>query len=252
MKDIPRKRNSIEFKVWAPYALFSDPVTRVGGEKFSYQIPTYEALKGIVESVYWKPTIVWIVDAVRVMKRIQTESKGVKTLVMDGSKPADLSFYTYLRDVEYQVVAHFEFNPHYPDLKADWNENKHHNIARRAVVKGGRRDIFLGSRECQGYVEPCTFGEEPGFYDEYGEIDFGFMFHGYDYPNETGKPELWKRLWRAKMKDGIVEFPEPASCPDNLREFVRPMEATPFVDKKNFSSIETDASVIQLNKEEVR
>ena len=50
MKNIPRKRNSIEFKVWGAYALFSDPITRIGGEKFSYQIPTYEAMKGIVET----------------------------------------------------------------------------------------------------------------------------------------------------------------------------------------------------------
>ena len=57
MKDFVRKRNSIEFKVWGPYALFSDPITRVGGEKFSYQIPTYEAIKGIVESIYWKRSI---------------------------------------------------------------------------------------------------------------------------------------------------------------------------------------------------
>ena len=35
-------RNSVEFEVKGDYALFSDPVTRVGGEKFSYQIPTYE------------------------------------------------------------------------------------------------------------------------------------------------------------------------------------------------------------------
>ena len=97
MKDIPRKRNSIEFKVWGAYALFSDPITRIGGEKFSYQTPTYEALKGIVESIYWKPTIIWFVDAVRVMKPIRTEAKGIKTVVMDGSKPSDLSFYTYLK-----------------------------------------------------------------------------------------------------------------------------------------------------------
>lgn len=246
MKDIPRKRNSIEFKVWGPYALFSDPVTRVGGEKFSYQVPTYDALKGIVESIYWKPTIIWFVDAVRVMKRIQTESKGVKTVVMDGSKPADLSFYTYLLDVEYQVLAHFEFNPHYPELRADWNENKHHHIARRAVAKGGRRDIFLGTRECQGYVEPCVFGSGKGFYDQYGEIDFGIMFHGYDYPNETGKPELWKRHWRAKMIDGIVEFSPPAACPQPLRVFVRAMEATPFRNNRNFTLVDADESLVQL------
>mgnify|MGYP002509202458 CR=1 FL=1 len=45
-------RNTIEFEVYGDYALFSDPVTRVGGEKSSYHIPTYEALKGIVESMY--------------------------------------------------------------------------------------------------------------------------------------------------------------------------------------------------------
>ena len=250
MNTIARKRNSIEFKVWGAYALFSDPITRIGGEKFSYQVPTYEAMKGIVESIYWKPSIIWFIDAIRVMNRIQTESKGVKTLVMDGSKPSDLSFYTYLRDVEYQVLAHFEFNRNYPELKADWNENKHHNIAQRAVKKGGRRDIFLGTRECQGYVEPCIFGEGVGFYDSYGELDFGPIFHGYDYPNETGKPELWKRLWRAKMNDGVIVFPSPSECAESMRQFVRPMNPTPFVDKKNFIFIDNDESVADLLKKE--
>ena len=57
VKILKKYRNTIEFEVYGPYALFSDPVMRVGGEKTSYHIPTYEALKGIVESVYWKPTI---------------------------------------------------------------------------------------------------------------------------------------------------------------------------------------------------
>ena len=46
-------RNTIEFEVYGPYALFSDPVMRVGGEKTTYHIPTYEALKGVVESIYY-------------------------------------------------------------------------------------------------------------------------------------------------------------------------------------------------------
>jgi CRISPR-associated protein Cas5d len=29
------------------YALFTDPLTSIGGEEFSYQVPTYDALKGI-------------------------------------------------------------------------------------------------------------------------------------------------------------------------------------------------------------
>ena len=47
-----KHRNTIEYTVAGYYALFSDPVTRVGGEKSSYHIPTYEALKGITESIY--------------------------------------------------------------------------------------------------------------------------------------------------------------------------------------------------------
>lgn len=58
MKKLERE-NSIEFKVSGRYALFSDPINRIGGEKFSYQVPTYQALKGILESVYWKPTLIW-------------------------------------------------------------------------------------------------------------------------------------------------------------------------------------------------
>ena len=51
--------NSVSFRVFGRTALFSDPITRVGGEKCTYQVPPYEALKGILSSVYWKPTLIW-------------------------------------------------------------------------------------------------------------------------------------------------------------------------------------------------
>ena len=87
-------RNTVEFEVSGSYGLFSDPVMRVGGEKCSLQVPTYEALKGILSSVYWKPTLIWYVDAVRVMNPIQTEVKGIRPIKMSGGN--DLSYYTYL------------------------------------------------------------------------------------------------------------------------------------------------------------
>ena len=244
-----RKRNSIEFKVYGRYALFSDPVTRVGGEKFTYQVPTYQALVGIASSIYWKPTCIWILDAVRVMKKIQTESKGMKPIKMSGGN--DLSYYTYLRDVEYQVLAHFEWNENLPELAADRDENKHHNIARRCVAKGGRRDIFLGTRECQGYAEPCVFGEGKGDYDEYGELHFGAMFHGFDYPSETGRPGLATRLWRrARMKDGVINFRE--SWGELERQSVRPMEAKKFFIGRNITRLDADPSLADLFKEETK
>ena len=60
------KKNSIIFSLKGRRALFTDPVSRMGGEKFTYQVPTYQALKGVLESIYWKPTFVWVVDKVRI------------------------------------------------------------------------------------------------------------------------------------------------------------------------------------------
>lgn len=223
MSDKQKIRNSVEFLVYGKYALFTDPLTKIGGEKCSYQIPTYEALKGIISSVYWKPTIIWYIDKVRVMKAIKTQTKGVKPIDFSGGN--SLSIYTYLSDVEYQVSAHFDWNYHRTDMEKDRDENKHHNIAKRMIDKGGRRDIFLGARECQGYVEPRQFGSESGFYDSYGELAFDLMFHGFDYPDEAGNDEFKSRFWRPKMENGVIEFIMPEQC--KIRKFIRKMKANP-------------------------
>lgn len=206
--------NIVTFEVFGDYALFSDPVMRVGGEKASYQIPTYEALKGILHSIYWKPTIVWYIDKVRVMNPIQTEVKGIRPIKYNGGN--DLSFYTYLKDCRYQVQAHFEWNENRPELIGDRNENKHHNIAKRMIEKGGRRDIFLGARECQGYVEPCEFGSGKGAYDEMPELAFGLMYHGITYADEVYSDETKNRMtvrfWYPTMKKGVITFPRPEEC----------------------------------------
>jgi len=215
--------NIVEFKVTGKYALFTDPLTKIGGEKFSYQIPTYEGLKGVLSSVYWKPTIVWIVDKARVMKAIRTQTRSAKPIDYGGGN--SLAIYTYLSDLEYQVQAHFEWNLYRDDLEQDRNENKHYFIAKRMIDRGGRRDVFLGTRECQGYVEPCKFGEGEGYYDNYGELSFDLMFHGFDYPDEIGKNEFHSRFWRPKMINGEVKFIRPEEC--TIRKFVRPMKAEP-------------------------
>ena len=112
----PEHPNIVEFQVTGDYALFSDPILRVGGEKCSYQVPTYEALKGILSSVYWKPTLIWYIDAVRVMNPIQTEVKGIRPIKYNGGN--ELAYYTYLKHCCYQVRAHFEWNDNRPELSA--------------------------------------------------------------------------------------------------------------------------------------
>lgn len=227
----------IEFRVWGRYALFTDPVTRVGGEKCSYHIPTYEALKGVAKSIHWKPTLIWVIDAVRVMKRIRTQTKGTKPREIHGGNT--LAIYTFLADVEYQVQAHFEWNPHRPELAQDRNAAKHLAMARRMLERGGRQDIFLGTRDCQSYAEPCAFRSGKGDYDGAGELAYGLTFHGFDYPDETGREELRSRFWLPKMVDGVIHFARPEDCTQS--RFVRLMYAKDFTPGRNFAAATTEA-----------
>jgi CRISPR-associated protein Cas5d len=238
--------NIVEFVVYGDYGLFSDPITRVGGEKATYQIPTYEALKGILASVYWKPTIIWYIDKVRIMKKIQTEVKGIRPIKMNGGN--DLAYYTYLKDCEYQVQAHFEWNENRPELSGDRNENKHHEIAKRMIKKGGRRDIFLGTRECQGYVEPCKFGEGTGAYDDLNRLDFGLMYHGITYADEAysdeTKGKMTVRFWYPKMEKGIIVFPRPEQIPMEMCKVTHKMEIKQFGEQINFEGLREFGEVI--------
>jgi len=234
-------RSSIEFKVWGRFALFTDPLTKIGGEKCSYHIPTYEAIKGVIKSIYWKPTLIWVVDDVRVIKRIRTQTKGTKPLEYGGGNT--LAIYTFLADVEYQVKAHFEWNPHRPELADDRNEAKHHIIAKRMLERGGRQDIFLGTRDCEGYVEPCEFGSGKSHYDNAGALGFGLMFHGFDYPDEIGESKLYTRFWMPTMVNGVIRFARPEDC--KVRRFVREMHGKQFDRAENFRDVESELTELE-------
>ncbi|WP_057822543.1 type I-C CRISPR-associated protein Cas5c [Schleiferilactobacillus perolens] len=204
--------NTVEFEVWGNFGLFTDPLTR-GGERMSYQLPTYQALVGITSSIYWKPTLIWRIDDLRVMNTIKVESKAIRPLDKNFALDKNtLAYYTYLVQPRYQVRAHFVWNMQRPDLEQDRNAKKHMAIFQRALKAGGREDVFLGTRECQGYVKPISFGTGEGAYDNQGKQLFGTMVHGYNYPDETGDPTFAVRLWTPTMQDGIVHFLAPDQC----------------------------------------
>ena len=230
-------KNSIQFKAWGRYALFTDPITKMGGERCSFHIPTYEALKGVAKSIYWKPTLIWHIDKVRIMKPIRTQTKGTKPLKMSGGN--DLAIYTYLVDVEYQVLAHFEWNMHRPELAKDRIDGKHFQIAQRMLERGGRQDIFLGTRDCQGYAEPCIFGEGKSHYNDIEEVGYGLMFHSFGYPDETGDDKLNTRFWRPVMKNGVIDFTRTDDETNIIKE-VRPMKAKKFGEGSNLKDVDTE------------
>lgn len=224
----------IEFELIGDYALFSDIITRPGGEKNTYMVPTYEALKGAAKNCFWKPTINWVIDAVRVMNPIRTEPIN-KLLSNYSTSGKDLACFTYLRDVRYQVRAHFEWNMRDQEFEKDRNAGKFGAIIQRAVRAGGRYDIFLGTRECQAELRPCVFGEGEGYYDHMGEMELGYMYHGLTYPDAAdvlpGEEDfLTVRFWRPVMKNGIITFIRPEECAD--RRHIRKFEPTTWKDRR--------------------
>ena len=223
---------TLSFRVWGRYALFSDPLTRLGGEKSSLQIPTYAALRGVCESVYWKPCLLTVIDSVTLLNPIRTESKGIRPIKYNGGN--DLSYYTYLKDPNYLVRFHYEFNPERPELKNDWNMNKHIAIFERSLKKGGRRDIFLGTRECQAYVEPA--GEHASCYS--GEMDFGLMYHSISYADENSDQVMRINLWHPHMEDGVIHYCRPEEC--EFRRDIRQVPRRSFVLGENMQSVELE------------
>lgn len=203
--------NGISFRLTGDLALFTDPMLKIGGEKATYQVPTYGALKGVLTSIYWKPTFIWVIDRVRVINPIRNTSIGVRPISYHGGNT--LSAYTYLSNVSYQIEAHFEWNMFLPQFENDRNLEKHAEILKKSLNGGGTKDIFLGTRECQGYVFPETFGSGLSYYDEIDLVDFGLMFHSFGYPNETGINSLTSRFHYVKMESGVINFTSPERCP---------------------------------------
>jgi CRISPR-associated protein Cas5d len=70
------------------------------------------------------------------------------------------------------------------------------------------------------------------------------MFHGFDYPDETGVNELYARFWHANLKKGVVDFPRPETC--DIRRFVRPMLSKEFVITDNMLGVEQEAVGMSL------
>lgn len=205
----------LEFEVCGAKALFTDPLFRAGGEKCTYEVPTYGALKGIAGQIYKKPTFIWIVDKVRVMNEIHTESRGTRLLKYNSSAP-DLADYLYLVDVRYQVSAHAEWNMNTPQYAEDRIKKKHEAILKRAIKAGGRLPATLGTSECAARIRACRYGEGKGFYDNAGVKDLGFMehsvLHASEGYNEITRENVTVHFWHAVMTNGEIIFPRPEAC----------------------------------------
>ena len=209
----------IKIRVSGDYALFTRPEMKV--ERVSYDIITPSAARGIIEAIYWKPAIRWVIDKIHVLNEIQFTnirrnevSDKVSTdkafQIMKGSiEPFYLSSNDarqqraalVLKNVDYVIEAHFELVPEKCG-EGDTRE-KHYNIVLRRLRKGQHFHApCLGTREFGAKVKLIEDGE-PIPQSALGDRELGWMLHDLDFSDSQDiKPHFFK----ASLKSGVLNL----------------------------------------------
>lgn len=190
-------------------------------ERVSYDVMTPSAARGIIEAVYYKPEIKWLIDSIEVLnpitfnsiRRNEVANKGnfsdfKKAYKSGGPQPYISASDTrqqrntlYLSDVDYIVSAHFELTGK-GDPEVD-TPQKHYNIICRRLRKGQCfHQPYLGCREFAADVSLIEEGSTipTSAYAGSGDRDLGFMLYDIDFDHE-----MTPKFFRAHMIDGTID-----------------------------------------------
>jgi len=206
----------IKLRLWGERACFTRPEMKV--ERVSYDVPTPSAIRGILEAIYWKPSIRWQIDKIHVIKPIKFENirrnelgsklpvsnikKAMKNtnvkvqniIEKDRQQRASL----ILKNVEYIIEAHFEFIS-----DEDKNEGKHLDMFKRRASKGQCfHQPCFGCREFPANFE--LFENNIPISELQGEKDLGFMLYDMDY---SDKKNIQPMFFKPNMINGIIKVP---------------------------------------------
>jgi CRISPR-associated protein Cas5d len=208
----------ITIRVKGEYALFTRPEMKV--ERVSYDVITPSAARGIIEAVYWKPAIRWVIDKIHVLNEIEftnirrnevsekvSESEARQR--MNGStEPFYLSATDarqqraalVLKNVDYVIEAHFELVAE--KAGPGDTEEKHYNMALRRLRRGQYfSPPCLGTREFGAQVELVEDGGIPR--SLLGDRDLGWMLYDLDF---TDAQDIKPQFFKAEMRDGVIDL----------------------------------------------
>lgn len=209
----------VKVKVWGDYALFSRPELKV--ERYSYDVMTPSAARGILEAIYWHPGLRWNIDRIYVknpicftsVRRNEVKSKVSASNVLQVYNGADKPLYintkneivqrasTILCDVCYVIEAHFEMTE-----KANETDNpgKFKDIMMRRLRRGECYHMpYFGCREFPAHFCLCEEEEIHTAYDDVDERDLGLMLYDMDYSN---KDNIQAMFFRAVLKKGVLDL----------------------------------------------
>ncbi|MDO5142966.1 MAG: type I-C CRISPR-associated protein Cas5c [Eubacteriales bacterium] len=209
----------ISLEVWGEFALFTRPEMKV--ERVSYDIMTPSAARGLVESIFWHPGLLWVIDRIRVcapihftnLRRNEVKStvpartartvmeRGCGDLYLSTTEDIQQRAALLLRDVRYVIDAHFEITD---KAAPSDNPGKFQDIVTRRIRKGQcYHQPYLGCRELPAQFRWCET-PPPCPEDLKGERDLGWMLWDMDY---TDPNDIRPLFFRAVLRDGVLDVP---------------------------------------------
>ncbi len=204
----------IQLEVWGPYALFSRPELKV--ERYSYDVLTPSAARGIVEAVYFHPGLKWHIDRIYVLNPIRFVSvrrnevaskisgRNVRQAAQGGGQPLYLATpqeivqraSLLLQDVHYVIEAHFDMTD---KAAPSDNPGKFQDIVKRRMERGQcYHTPYFGCREFPAFFQRWTGGSIPTI-DE--SRDLGLMLYDFDYSDPQN---ITPTYFRAQLEHGVL------------------------------------------------
>lgn len=209
----------VKVRVWGDYALFSRPELKV--ERYSYDVMTPSAARGILEAIYWHPGMRWVVDKIYVknpirftsVRRNEVKSKisasNVLSVYNGAQKPLYISSKEeivqrasmILTDVAYVIEAHFEMTEQANETD---NSGKFKDIMMRRLQKGKCYHMpYFGCREFPANFALCEEEEIETAFDDVAEKDLGMMLFDMDYSDRNN---ITPMFFRAVLRHGVLDL----------------------------------------------
>lgn len=231
--------DTIRLWVYGDNALFTRPEMKA--ERVSYEVMTPSAARGILDAIYFKPQMQWVITGIRVLAPVCFENirrNEVSTkMTAPNQKEMELTHgkargmvvedvrqqraALVLKNVSYIIEAHIrvldahessgQINPNAPQ--------KHLEVfLRRARVGGYFHHPYFGCREFPVSFELLERGgtEPPDTLVERNQ-HWGLMLHDLEYtqnakgkiiiPGKKGKYSACARFYQAEMVDGLITVP---------------------------------------------
>jgi len=201
-------------KVWGDFACFTRPEMKV--ERVSYEVMTPSAARGILEAIFWKPEMRWLIRQIDVLRPIQFFSilrnevnsraslpTAVGSLRKGGGYFADddrAQRHTLaLRDVAYVIHADIALAPHATrEHPAKFLDQFH-----RRTERGQCHSVpYLGCREFSAFFGPPSPEDTPVDHT----ADLGRMLFDLDYMSD-GSGRGTPRFFEARIERGVLRVP---------------------------------------------